>query len=110
MKELLEERIKTYKRELEGLDKEQYERHIAVIEELEYLLNKLGDNGNIRYYVKERRFNGSMFVGTVDECREFIKTELRNRNKKDGYDDYWHNADVVIIKETTISEIYEAYL
>lgn len=68
-------------------------------------------NGEIiRYYVEERRFKGSLFVGTLEECRDFIKNELRNRNKKDGYDEYWHNADVVIIKEITIKETYEAYL
>lgn len=69
-----------------------------------------GHKETVRYIVEERRFNGSLFVGTLEECREFIKTELRARNQKDGYDEYWHNVDVVIIKETTISEVYEAYL
>lgn len=109
MKELLEERIKTYKKELEGLDKEQYERHIAVISELEHLLNQLEGKEYTRYLVEEANLQGTLFVGSKNECMDFVKTELLERNNRDGYDEYWHNAHIVIVKEINLQQIVVEY-
>lgn len=59
----------------------------------------------IRFLVKEKKFDGTLFVSNeLNKCVEFISKELRNRNKNDGYDEYWHNVDLVIIKETMKTE------
>lgn len=59
----------------------------------------------IKYLVKERESQGILFSSSNQkECIEFILKELRNRNKKDGYDEYWHNTKLVIIKQTITSE------
>ena len=59
----------------------------------------------IRFLVQEKNLDGALYVsGNLEDCVKFISTELRNRNKNDGYDEYWHNADLVIIKETTKTE------
>ena len=61
---------------------------------------------SVRYLVKEKELDGTLFVGDLKECVHFISKELRNRDKKDGFDDYWHNASLVIVKERTIIEEY----
>lgn len=56
------------------------------------------------YEVREKDCSGVMFSGKLEECTEFIGKQLRNRNKNDGYDEYWHNAKLVIIKKTILVE------
>lgn len=61
---------------------------------------------SISYYVMEKSefLNGWLFCGTLEQCVDFVKAELRNREKKDGYDEYWHNAELMIIKQKTTYE------
>jgi hypothetical protein len=62
---------------------------------------------NVRYLVREKKFGGFLFSSENEkECIDFIQNELRNRNEKDGYDEYWHNAQIIIIKEETIETEY----
>ena len=48
--------------------------------------------------------NGWLFSGTLEECIDFVRVELRNREKNDGYDEYWRNADIIITKQTVVEE------
>lgn len=48
--------------------------------------------------------SGWYFNGTLEECINYIKNECRNRNKKDGYDEYWHNVKLMIVKKTVKEE------
>lgn len=61
---------------------------------------------SVSYLVVEKKdyINGWYFCGTLEECIDFVRVELRNREKNDGYDEFWHNIDLMIVKRTQIDE------
>ncbi len=42
---------------------------------------------------------------TEEDARAIIEKEYTNRNKGDGYDDYWRNRKQVVLKITTTQEV-----
>lgn len=56
----------------------------------------------IKYYiVKEKGKQGTLYTcNTIQQAKDFIQKELRERNEKDDYNEYWHNAPVEIVEKT----------
>ncbi len=54
-------------------------------------------NVETRYFVMERGKCGCLYSGTLEDCRK-EREKIKNRNENDGYDEYWNNADLVIVE------------
>lgn len=60
----------------------------------------------VRYLVREKGRSGALYVGKdIKDCLMFVTEELWQRNERDGYDEKWHNANIVIVKEILKEEI-----
>lgn len=56
---------------------------------------------NVKFYVQEKDLDGELFISNnLEDCVKFIE-KLRKRDKKDGYDEFWHTIELEIIEETT---------
>ena len=61
----------------------------------------------IVYLVREKgHISERLYVGAnVEDCKIYIQNELRNRNKNDKYDEYWHTVELEIVKQVVTEEI-----
>lgn len=69
-------------------------------------MEKLFKKESVSYLVVEKKsyINGWYFCGTLEECIDYVRNEIRNRNKNDGYDEFWHTVELMIVKRTQIDE------
>lgn len=45
---------------------------------------------------------------SAEEAIEVMDAEYTNRNKGDGYDEYWRKRHSIVVKETKVTEFFKS--